>query len=327
MMPILLCGHPKSGTTLLLSLLDGSPELCVFPGEARFFTLAMPRLARDPQAGIRFFVDRAFEDALFGTSEKAPIPVDRLTYQAALTERWASEGYSLPTFLPVAMEVYAELNRQSNRRYWVEKTPLTELHYKLVARWYPNARIIYCIRDPRATFSAMRTWTARQGRPLNVGRFAHAWRRSVRAAEGAQALIPTLIVRYEDLVFSTSEAVGRICKFLDIEENASLFRTTLGGSPYHGNSIYGRKFEGVDRAAANRWRQILRPDEVSSIESLLYPYMSRFGYPADAATRSRMHRIRTMRALALMTLHDLFNGLPEPIKRTYRRVVHGISVD
>src|SRR5262245_11056209 len=38
MEPVLLCGYPKSGTTLLLALLDHHPDLLVFPEESRFFT-------------------------------------------------------------------------------------------------------------------------------------------------------------------------------------------------------------------------------------------------------------------------------------------------
>lgn len=35
--PVILCGHPKSGTTLLLALLDNHPQLTVFPEEFKFF--------------------------------------------------------------------------------------------------------------------------------------------------------------------------------------------------------------------------------------------------------------------------------------------------
>src|SRR5207244_838837 len=40
--PVFLVGYPKSGTTLLLGLLDGHPELAVVPGETRYFTDLVP---------------------------------------------------------------------------------------------------------------------------------------------------------------------------------------------------------------------------------------------------------------------------------------------
>ena len=32
-----ICGHPKSGTSLLLTLLDSHPQLVVYPEESHFF--------------------------------------------------------------------------------------------------------------------------------------------------------------------------------------------------------------------------------------------------------------------------------------------------
>ena len=34
---LLICGHPKSGTSLLLSLLDGHPDVLAFPEETKYF--------------------------------------------------------------------------------------------------------------------------------------------------------------------------------------------------------------------------------------------------------------------------------------------------
>ena len=34
---LLVCGHPKSGTSLVLSLLDGHPEIVAIPEETKYF--------------------------------------------------------------------------------------------------------------------------------------------------------------------------------------------------------------------------------------------------------------------------------------------------
>ena len=36
--PVFICGHHRSGTTLMRDLLDGHPELCVLPSEATYFS-------------------------------------------------------------------------------------------------------------------------------------------------------------------------------------------------------------------------------------------------------------------------------------------------
>src|SRR4029453_6002837 len=35
--PLLVCGHPRSGTSLFLSLLDGHPDVVSFPEETKYF--------------------------------------------------------------------------------------------------------------------------------------------------------------------------------------------------------------------------------------------------------------------------------------------------
>jgi hypothetical protein len=37
-----ICGHPKSGTSLLLTMLDSHPQLVVYPEETRFFRRWLP---------------------------------------------------------------------------------------------------------------------------------------------------------------------------------------------------------------------------------------------------------------------------------------------
>ena len=40
--PIFICGHPKSGTSLLRSILDSHPEIIVYPEETGFFRRYLP---------------------------------------------------------------------------------------------------------------------------------------------------------------------------------------------------------------------------------------------------------------------------------------------
>ena len=42
--PVFICGHPKSGTSLLRNLLDSHPQLLVFPEETTFFRQLYPRI-------------------------------------------------------------------------------------------------------------------------------------------------------------------------------------------------------------------------------------------------------------------------------------------
>src|SRR4030042_6895891 len=41
--PVFICGHPKSGTSLVKSILDSHPQLVVYPEETIFFRRFLPR--------------------------------------------------------------------------------------------------------------------------------------------------------------------------------------------------------------------------------------------------------------------------------------------
>src|SRR6187549_1076292 len=59
MRPVFICGHHRSGTTLLHDLLDGHPELFVLPSEATYFS-SFSFVARDApgtQDLDRFVID------------------------------------------------------------------------------------------------------------------------------------------------------------------------------------------------------------------------------------------------------------------------------
>ena len=48
--PVFIAGHPKSGTSLLRSVLDSHPELVAYPEETSFFRRYLPKTSRKKPA-------------------------------------------------------------------------------------------------------------------------------------------------------------------------------------------------------------------------------------------------------------------------------------
>src|SRR5512139_3164150 len=44
--PVFIAGHPKSGTSLLRSVLDSHPELVAYPEESQFFRRYLPKIGQ-----------------------------------------------------------------------------------------------------------------------------------------------------------------------------------------------------------------------------------------------------------------------------------------
>lgn len=316
--PLFLTGFPKSGTTLLLSLLDGHSALNVFPKETLFFPYALADLEADREQGIELFVERIFEGVLFGLEEVIADEVGTDRYKVALKERWAETGYSLPRFLDIAVETYGELIGRSRRRFWVEKTPQTELDVPTLREWYPTMRAIHCIRDPRANYAAIRTWNEREQRPTSFPRFASHWKRSWAAAKRNATLVPQITLKYEDLVEHTESSMREVCGFLEIEFEDALLKPTLGDKPFQGNSMYKSNFSGVSRASLDRWRSVLSKDNVREIEWLLGREFEEMNYgPTPGRPPLSVRSLRSYFALELFRVYD---RLPDSLKSGFRSI-------
>src|SRR5262249_50587557 len=162
--PVFVCGHQRSGTTLLQSLLDGHSELLILPSEGMYFTsfAYVARAAPSERAMDRFasewiarFVDPNHEPHFrLGRSDSSRNPaIDfaraLLAWHAALRTRVAPQ---LAPLLAVAAAFKTTVAPRTTPSLWIEKTPQNE---RYVERFAPltQARFVQLVRDPRATFA------------------------------------------------------------------------------------------------------------------------------------------------------------------------------
>lgn len=318
--PVFLTGYPKSGTTLLLSLLDGHHALNVFPRETLFFIRALPELQADRERGLRRFVERIFKEALFGLDDVLEDHIGAERYAVELRRKWESTDFDLTRFIDIAVETYGDLIGRSKRAFWVEKTPHTEFFVPMIQAWYPQALTIHCIRDPRATYSAILAWNEREGRRVSIPRFVSQWSASWRAVKRNQAILPQLVLKYEDLVTDTRTSMESVCDFLGIDFADSLLHPTLEGRPFRGNSMYRKEFSGVSRSSLYRWRSFLTEDQISEIEWLTRREISRMNYEPIENGQARIAFHRWFRSLLALKLYQIYDRLPESCRLTYRRL-------
>lgn len=298
----------------MLSLLDGHPDLCVFPKESKFFEVVQREIEEDRQQGIERFFARSFLGSQFGMLEAIQIQVDQEKYLQALNQRWQASDFKTSTFLAAAVLAYGDISGQLARKWWVEKTPQTERHGRLLAQWYPGMKMIYLVRDPRANYAAMKTWRQRSSRSIGVPRFCHGWAVSVRQNQKNQGYCPVLTLRYEDLITDTASSMERVCQFLEISPHDSMLTPTLGGKAFQGNSIYGGRFSGVSSVSQYKWREALTPREVGQIQSLLGHAMQGLGYEPEPVRDSGKGRAIDLIAASLLKhFYDVYNKSPRRV--------------
>jgi hypothetical protein len=280
-----VAGSAKSGTTLLVALLDGHPDLLPFPEETAYFPTARVRFPDDPAGQAAYLVDAA-ESALLFATEPKPGRRDYAGFpRRAFRERFLAavgggrDGNVLTTLIASYAEIVGRTPDSFTR--WIEKTPANRRCLGAIRECYPQAKILLTLRDPRGVLAAyLQRWRRNKGGHRSFYLCARNWLESARVA-----LSPppnTCVVRFEELVTRPTETLRDLCGFLGIPFSESLLTPTKHGSQWVGNSGGTERFLGIDSSPATRWKAVLTPDEAAFIEVFAGSWMNALDYHAGA---------------------------------------------
>lgn len=281
-------GGIRSGTTLLQSLLDGHPEIVVDAGESRFFTRNYHRL-RFRTTRQRIAIAR--KDLLHIFQPGNDYHAKYLRHVSAgevhrLFERnLRCSDRRLSDYLPSYVLAYGEASGQLSEksRFWVEKTPYSEYYSELILRWYPEARVIFVVRDPRDVFCSINVRARRKKSYVTASSFSFTWSTSVRQVGRIRTKLGDdgfLAVRYEDLTARTRETMERIRTFLAIADDIILLTPSKGGGAvsWEGNRASHEKAADVSPPVRYDWQSLMSQRERDTLSRRLYTDASTFGY-------------------------------------------------
>ena len=147
-----------------------------------------------------------------------------------------------------------------------EKTPAHLAYVETLLEWFPEGRVVHCMRDPRAIYvSELRrraehavAFPYRQLAlvPALLERFvllevAWAWAAAVHRHRELRRRYPERyrLVRFEDLVAAPDDTLDGLCAFLGVDPEPRMLSRR---SPRRGARVGAA---GFDAGAADRWRE------------------------------------------------------------------------
>jgi hypothetical protein len=289
--PVFIAGHPKSGTSLLRSVLDSHPELITYPEETVFFRRYLPN-ATGKDLAEKLALSDQYLTHIFEWNQENP-PAHQLGFpdrdyssfsaveirkavRLYIAERFSHEGDMLSAVMLAFGTVSGQLNTLSH--HWVEKTPYNEHYAGQIFDWWPEARMVHTVRDPRDNFTSYH----RKHADWSPEAFALNWVHSTLAGLKNRDRFGNpryLLLRFEDLTSTPEAKLAQLCQFLGINDDPSLRRPVRGGKPWGGNSMFADQFTTISAAPVGRWTEALKPDEVATIELIAGPVMQSLGYP------------------------------------------------
>lgn len=298
-------GTPKSGTTLLISLLDNHPQLIVLPEETFYLEQRDKFLRLNgyenrlsfllEKTDLRFLAMGRYEPKDGGSPDARDYGgFDYKRFASLATEFIRQPGMNDSLLFSEVVRAYGIVLGADwhNCRRWVEKSTSNEVRHEALDELFPEAKLIQMLRDPRAIFASRKGRLMEQsGHHTKAHRLVREWNRSSQETPRLRR-DPSrfLVIRYEDLVRKPMEVLEAVCKFGGFDFNEKMLEPTRAGSGWEGNSAFHSTFKGISASSLDVWKDRLSEDEIWWIELHCRKGMELAGYPLKTDARFSLWR-------------------------------------
>jgi tetratricopeptide (TPR) repeat protein len=246
---IFLVGFPRSGTTLLENVLAAHPDV-VSLEEKDCLTSA---------------------SAAYMMSQQGLERLARISSGEALRQRdayWSAvRGFGV----------------EPRGRVFIDKMPLSSVQLPLIAKLFPNARVLFARRDPRdvvlSCFRRRFGMNPAMYELLTLEGAAAYYDAVMRLSEFYRDILPVPqhVVRYESLVEDFEGTARAVCAFVGLGWNQSMFdfaaKARMRGISTPSAAQVAR---GLNREGQGAWRRYR--EQMAPVLQLLEPWVERFGY-------------------------------------------------
>jgi hypothetical protein len=310
--PIFVVGAPRTGTTLMREILNRHPRIHLFD-EVHFFERIWDDRSRlgdlGGQDSRREAIDRLRRIVQeFGSDQD----VARILEPETFEEEMRKEGGGYPGLLAALLKSGARLR---GAELWGDSSPQDVLYLSTIFEWFPNARVIALLRDPRAFLASYKNYH-RRGVSSYRERYnpitnSVLWRSSMSAVlEAARAPWGegVLRVRYEDLVADPVSQVRRICVHIGVEYDPNMLDVERSNSSFVPDAET-RSRRGITAASTDRWKSELTSTEIWIAEKITGSIMDAFGYERAGKARPLRPSPFELAGIALRLPGRLFNML------------------
>jgi Flp pilus assembly protein TadD len=246
-----LLGFPRSGTTLLEQVLASHPEIEAMDERDCLIQ------------SYRFLANDETLDAFAALSDAELAP-----YRQSYWDEARKAGMTL------------------SRPVFVDKMPLNSVSLCLIARLFPDARIIFALRDPRdvvlSCFRRRFGMTQQMFELLTLESSAAYYEAvmSLCAVYRQRLALHLHELRYERLIADFEDVCRDLCGFLRVSYREEMQDFVAAAQSRDVDTPSASQIvKGLYSGGIGQWRGYRA--EMSSVLPVLAPWVDRFGYPAD----------------------------------------------
>ncbi|MBA3341907.1 MAG: sulfotransferase [Gemmatimonadaceae bacterium] len=320
--PLFIVGFPRSGTTLMRALLSAHPTIAIAPETHFLNRFAKGVEALDLRTAANF---QSFWGKFSRSDRFVELGIDADRTKEGIV---ATGDFHLRNVFALTLQEFA---RAAGKPRWGEKTPAHDRHIGTLLEWFPDARVIYMVRDPRAACASLlqAPWRTNPGsksgnaKPGRVRRLrllnedSHFWRRSVERYRRDWQHDPRVTaVRYEELASHPEQSLRTVCRFIGAAYDPQMLVNRSADDLPPARAHWGneeheqwrhahieRARQGVSNESVAKWKGQLTPLEVAVVEANCHSRMPALGYePGADESRARRWRSRLFRGMVSVVL-------------------------
>jgi len=257
--PVFIVGMPRSGTTLIQGILCNTEKYFAIP-ETHFFSRVAYGLSENLNEQDRRKIFRALR-------EKSRIDVDNKILLQLNSQKEVFEY------------VIGNFNKQ-NQDTFLEKTPRHVFFYSKILKYYPSAKFICMIREPKNVVSSQITNTRIERK--SIIRLSFLYNKIAAAILSIRSNSNVFMIKYEDLTKEPEPILEQTFNFLDIPFTAK-FVDKVAAPP---EIVAAHEFwknknirqETIQKNDADKWQNTLSAAEADMVNFFTRSRAAKFGY-------------------------------------------------
>ena len=289
-------GCHRSGTNLLYDMLLSSGGFAIYRGILPIYKILIPRFGS--------MSSRAHREKILETWLRSKGFRRTGLHPGQVSEKILNECHTGGDFIRVVMDAVAQ-SQQVQR--WAMYDADSVLHVERFKRDIPNALFVHIIRDGRDIALSLKKmggfaplpWDRDQTESLVATSLYWEWMVHKGRADGRKFPADYIEIRYEDLITSPRETLGKLGGFLDQDLDYDRIRSAGLGRLSETNSSFRNEGAKEKLNPLGRWKERLAHADVAAIEATVGECLQENGYELSlpAAERRRSLRQSWMRGM------------------------------
>jgi len=284
---IFISGVSRTGSTLLLKILNKSPGIAIcrenyflghqIPWEGIRYTIKRKVSDLSDDANVYKLIEFLYDGDFKRSNQAYWWWLRKKTKRETLLQRvLAGPDRSDRMIFAIMMEIHGDWLQQKKANacdspILGEKTPSHIYYVPTLLEWFPNSKIIHTFRDPRGIFAS----ELRRRRKEHASNFpykqlhqtgplftlyillqtTYVWLRAAKLHFKYEKLYPDryCLLKFEDLVANPEQRIKQLCDFLEVDFQEAMLEQKVVSCGFRQGQA------GFDKQAAERWKEVNPP--------------------------------------------------------------------